>query len=203
MKRLLEKKITCFAMERLPRITRAQSMDALSSQSALAGYYAVQLGATHLASHSAEDHDSRRRHRSSQGAGDGARRCGARSARHSASSGRRDRRLRRPAGNPGTGAVAGRDLRRDRRRCPRQRRLRPRTDRRGKDQGRRGADQAHPGGRSHHHHRRHSRPAIAEADQQGAGRRDEGGRRDRRPVRRGRRQLRGHAARRDGGGRPR
>src|SRR5271167_3583232 len=47
--RLLEKKITCFAMERVPRITRAQSMDALSSQSALAGYYAVQLGATHLA----------------------------------------------------------------------------------------------------------------------------------------------------------
>jgi NAD(P) transhydrogenase subunit alpha len=35
-------------METLPRITRAQSMDALSSQSALAGYYAVQLGATHL-----------------------------------------------------------------------------------------------------------------------------------------------------------
>src|SRR5271166_461740 len=47
--RLLEKKITCFAMERVPRITRAPSMDALSSQSALAGYYAVQLGATHLA----------------------------------------------------------------------------------------------------------------------------------------------------------
>jgi len=45
---LLEKKITCFAMEKLPRITRAQSMDALSSQSALAGYYAVQLGSTHL-----------------------------------------------------------------------------------------------------------------------------------------------------------
>src|SRR6202167_5016748 len=46
---LLERKITCFAMERVPRITRAQSMDALSSQSALAGYYAVQLGSTHLA----------------------------------------------------------------------------------------------------------------------------------------------------------
>ena len=48
IKRLIERKITCFAMEMLPRITRAQSMDALSSQSALAGYYAVQLGATHL-----------------------------------------------------------------------------------------------------------------------------------------------------------
>ena len=46
---LLDRKITCFAMERVPRITRAQAMDALSSQSALAGYYAVELGATHLA----------------------------------------------------------------------------------------------------------------------------------------------------------
>jgi NAD(P) transhydrogenase subunit alpha len=49
VKHLLDKSITCFAMERIPRITRAQAMDALSSQSALAGYYAVQLGATHLA----------------------------------------------------------------------------------------------------------------------------------------------------------
>jgi NAD(P) transhydrogenase subunit alpha len=49
IKILLDKQITCFAMERIPRISRAQVMDALSSQSALAGYYAVQLGATHLA----------------------------------------------------------------------------------------------------------------------------------------------------------
>ena len=48
VRRLLDRKITCFAMERIPRITRAQAMDALSSQSALAGYYAVQLGTTHL-----------------------------------------------------------------------------------------------------------------------------------------------------------
>ena len=48
IKRLLAKKITCFAMERVPRISRAQSMDALSSQSALAGYYAVALGMTHM-----------------------------------------------------------------------------------------------------------------------------------------------------------
>jgi NAD(P) transhydrogenase subunit alpha len=48
VKRMLERKITCFAMERVPRISRAQAMDALSSQSALAGYYAVALGLTHL-----------------------------------------------------------------------------------------------------------------------------------------------------------
>jgi len=48
VQRLVDRKITCFAMERVPRISRAQAMDALSSQSALAGYYAVQLGSTHL-----------------------------------------------------------------------------------------------------------------------------------------------------------
>ena len=50
VKRLLAKKITCFAMERIPRISRAQAMDALSSQSALAGYYGVALGMTHMTS---------------------------------------------------------------------------------------------------------------------------------------------------------
>jgi NAD(P) transhydrogenase subunit alpha len=48
VQRLLERKITCFAMERVPRIPRAQPMDALSSQAILSGYYSVQLGATHL-----------------------------------------------------------------------------------------------------------------------------------------------------------
>ncbi len=46
---LRDRKMTTFAMELVPRITRAQAMDALSSQAALAGYYAVLLGATHLA----------------------------------------------------------------------------------------------------------------------------------------------------------
>jgi NAD(P) transhydrogenase subunit alpha len=48
-KLLRDKKITCFAMELVPRITRAQSMDALSSQAALAGYYGALLGATSIA----------------------------------------------------------------------------------------------------------------------------------------------------------
>jgi NAD(P) transhydrogenase subunit alpha len=46
VKKLRDRKITCFAMELVPRITRAQSMDALSSQAALAGYYGALLGAT-------------------------------------------------------------------------------------------------------------------------------------------------------------
>jgi H+-translocating NAD(P) transhydrogenase subunit alpha len=49
VKALRERKITCFAMELVPRITRAQAMDALSSQAALAGYYAALMGATQLA----------------------------------------------------------------------------------------------------------------------------------------------------------
>jgi NAD(P) transhydrogenase subunit alpha len=46
---LAERRITAFALERVPRISRAQSMDVLSSQATVAGYKAVLLGATHLA----------------------------------------------------------------------------------------------------------------------------------------------------------
>lgn len=45
--RLREKKIFAFSMELLPRITRAQSMDVLSSQATVAGYKAA-LMAAHL-----------------------------------------------------------------------------------------------------------------------------------------------------------
>lgn len=38
----------CFSMELMPRITRAQSMDALSSMATIAGYKAVLLAANHL-----------------------------------------------------------------------------------------------------------------------------------------------------------
>jgi NAD(P) transhydrogenase subunit alpha len=45
VEKLREKKITCFAMELVPRISRAQSMDVLSSQAAIAGYKAAIMGA--------------------------------------------------------------------------------------------------------------------------------------------------------------
>ena len=45
---LAQKKITAFAMELLPRIARAQSMDILSSMSNLAGYKSVIMAAEHL-----------------------------------------------------------------------------------------------------------------------------------------------------------
>lgn len=45
---LASKDWTIFALEKLPRITRAQSMDVLSSMAALGGYKAVLLAATHF-----------------------------------------------------------------------------------------------------------------------------------------------------------
>ncbi len=49
VRKLCDKKITSFAMELVPRISRAQSMDALSSQASIAGYK-VALMAAELAS---------------------------------------------------------------------------------------------------------------------------------------------------------
>ena len=43
--RMRDRKITAFALEHVPRITRAQSMDALSSQATAGGYVAAILGA--------------------------------------------------------------------------------------------------------------------------------------------------------------
>ena len=47
-KEVAAKGATLFAMELIPRITRAQSMDVLSSMATIAGYKAVLLGANHL-----------------------------------------------------------------------------------------------------------------------------------------------------------
>ena len=43
---LAERSVTALSLERVPRITRAQSMDVLSSQSTVAGYKAVLIGAS-------------------------------------------------------------------------------------------------------------------------------------------------------------
>ncbi|GAA0422019.1 NAD(P) transhydrogenase subunit alpha [Cocleimonas flava] len=45
LKSLQDKKITSYGMELIPRISRAQSMDVLSSQAAIAGYKAAIMGA--------------------------------------------------------------------------------------------------------------------------------------------------------------
>ncbi len=46
--RLADRKVSTLALELVPRITRAQSMDVLSSQSTVAGYKAVVMGAAEL-----------------------------------------------------------------------------------------------------------------------------------------------------------
>jgi NAD(P) transhydrogenase subunit alpha len=48
VRRLRDRKITSFSVELIPRISRAQSMDALSSQAAVAGYKAALLAANAL-----------------------------------------------------------------------------------------------------------------------------------------------------------
>ena len=48
-RQLAEKKVTGVAMELIPRITRAQAMDVLSSNAMIAGYKAVLIGASELA----------------------------------------------------------------------------------------------------------------------------------------------------------
>src|SRR5438128_3578576 len=48
VERLASRGVTAFAMESIPRITRAQAMDALSSQSTVSGYKAVILAADRL-----------------------------------------------------------------------------------------------------------------------------------------------------------
>ena len=48
MQQLAASGVTSFALELLPRITRAQSMDALSSMATVAGYKAALLGASEL-----------------------------------------------------------------------------------------------------------------------------------------------------------
>ncbi len=45
---MAEKHLTSFAVELIPRITRAQAMDALSSQASLAGYKSVLIAANHF-----------------------------------------------------------------------------------------------------------------------------------------------------------
>ncbi len=48
VERLAARKITALSMDAIPRITRAQSMDALSSQANIGGYKAVLIAADHL-----------------------------------------------------------------------------------------------------------------------------------------------------------
>ena len=106
--------LTTFSLELLPRVTRAQAMDVLSSQSNLAGYKAViDAGGGVRAGHAA--HDDRRGHRAARpGARDGGGGGRAPGHRHRTALGRDRDRHRRAAGRARAGREPRRDLRRDR-----------------------------------------------------------------------------------------
>jgi H+-translocating NAD(P) transhydrogenase subunit alpha len=105
---LAEAKASAFAMELMPRISRAQSMDVLSSQANLAGYKAVDRCRASLHPCVSDD-DDRRRHRGAD-----------QTVRH----GRRRRRLAgdRHGAPPGRGGVGHRRARRGGRAGPEPRR---------------------------------------------------------------------------------
>jgi hypothetical protein len=109
--------LQALAMEWMPRITRAQSMDILSSQSNLAGYKAVIDAAAHMAGN-ADDDDRRGHDQPGPGVRDGRRRRRAAGDRDRQAPRRPGQRDRRPFGDEGTDPVARRqaDLRRERRR---------------------------------------------------------------------------------------
>ena len=109
---LAQRGATAFALELIPRITRAQSMDVLSSMATIAGYKAVLLAADALPRMfpmmmtAAGTHHARARVR------DRRRRRGAAGHRHGAPPGRRGRGLRRAPGGQGAGREPGRQVRR-------------------------------------------------------------------------------------------
>ena len=93
--------VTAFAMEAIPRISRAQSMDALSSQSNVAGYKAALLGRRALDALLPDADDRGGHDPAREGARARRRRRGAAGDRHRAAAGRADDRLRRaPARSP-------------------------------------------------------------------------------------------------------
>ena len=65
--RLGDAKVTAFALELIPRITRAQSMDVLSSQATVAGYKAVLTRRGRAREVPADVHDRRRNHSAREG----------------------------------------------------------------------------------------------------------------------------------------
>ena len=100
-------KVNAFAMELMPRITRAQSMDVLSSQANLAGYRAVVDAAVGIRPRLPDD-DDRRRHRAAGPRPDhGRRRRRPPGHRHGKASRRRRVRDRRAAGHQGAGQSLG------------------------------------------------------------------------------------------------
>ena len=111
---LCERKLTSFAVELIPRISRAQSMDALSSQASVAGYKAVLIGASALPKFLPMLTTAAGTIRPAQVLVMGAGVAGPAGDRDRAAPRRRGRGLRRAPGHEGAGQIAGRQVRRTR-----------------------------------------------------------------------------------------
>ena len=189
--------VTSFAMEAIPRITRAQSMDALSSQANLGGYIAVLIAARE---------SGKLFPMMTTAAGTippakvlvlGAGVAGLQAIATAQAPRRRRHRLRRPLGGQGAGPVARRPLPRGRGRQGRRGRgrLRAPAHRRGEREASAGARRGRQAPGRDHHDCPDPGPAGAAADHR-RGRQEHGaGLGDHRPGRRDRRQRRGLQAR--------
>jgi hypothetical protein len=188
--------VTAFAMEAIPRISRAQGMDALSSQSNVAGYRAALLGAEHIGRFFPMLMTAAGTIPPAKvlvlGAGVAglqalatARRLGAQTTGYDV----------RPEVAEQVSSL-GAKLARSRDRGGRRGRLRARPDRRGAGRAAAGPDRRDQGLRRRHHDRARARAPGAEAGHRRSGRGHETGQRDRRSGRRDGRQLRADDARR-------
>ena len=191
---LATRNITAFAMEAIPRISRAQAVDALSSQSTLAGYKAVILAA---------EHATRLLPMMTTAAGTlpparvlvlGAGVAGLQASRPRTGSARG-----RPATTSGprrpSRSLRRRRLARARHRGRRRGRLCARADRRRARGPAAGAHRRDQDLRHRHHDRAGPGPPGAAPGDRGGRRGHAAGQRDRRPRRRDRRQLRADRAR--------
>ena len=188
-------------MEAIPRISRAQSMDALSSQSNVAGYRAALIGAEH-ARPLLPDADDRRGH-DPAGQGARARRRRRRACRRSPPRAAWARSRRATTCAPRSPSRSSRSARSSSSSGVEARRGEGGYARELTDEEQRaaaaGADRRDHGLRRGHHDRARARPPGAAAGHRRGGRGDEAGQRDRRPGRRGGRQLRADRAGRDRG----
>ena len=100
--------VNLFSMELMPRITRAQSMDALSSMATIAGYKGVLLAATTLPRMFPDAHDGCRHDLTGARLHHGRRRCRTAGHLHGAPARRQGRSVRRAAGGQGAGAKSRR-----------------------------------------------------------------------------------------------
>ena len=110
IERLASRGVTAFAMESIPRITRAQSMDALSSQATVSGYKAVAPRRGPAAEVPADAGDRGGNRRAGQGARHRSGRGRAAGDRDRAAPRRGRLRLRRPARGQGAGREPRREV---------------------------------------------------------------------------------------------